>query len=148
MTRQPRGYPEVGAGGRLTRMLPWYRREAVRIAAVALASGLVLGGLIALAVSGPQLSPFGKARPSAAQAIGSDQAAKHKPAAKARPKPQPKSSKAAKASPKSAAADIAAATPSPDAADRSDHAKAKRERGDRAPRRAAAAPVRAAPRRT
>src|SRR4051812_8383454 len=125
MTRQPRGYPEVGAGGRLTRMLPWYRREAVRIAAVALASGLVLGGLIALAVSGPKLGPFGKPRPSAAEAIASDQAATHKPAAKARPKPQPKSSKAAKASHKSAAAAVAAATASPDAAHPSDRAKAK-----------------------
>jgi len=40
-------------------MLPWYRREGIRIAAMALAAGLVLGGLIALAVGRPELARFG-----------------------------------------------------------------------------------------
>src|SRR4051812_32388456 len=106
-------------------MLPWYRREGIRIAAIALGAGLLLGGLIALAVGGPKLSPFGKPQRSAAQAIASDQAATHKPAAKAAPKPQPKSAKATKASTPAAATAAGVATPSPDAADRSDRARAR-----------------------
>src|SRR5215210_2957803 len=109
-------------------MLPWYRREGIRIAAIALGAGLLLGGLIALAVSGPKLSPFGTPKRSAAEAIASDQAAANKPAAKAKAKPQAKtSSKAVKAAPVSAGEPAAAA--SPDAADRSDRARAKLERG-------------------
>src|SRR3954451_19851633 len=116
-------------------MLPWYRREGIRIAAIALGAGLLLGGLIALAVSGPKLSPFGPSRPSAAAAIASDQAKANKPAAKGRPKPQAKHAKSVDTQPLSADAAVVAATP--DAADRSNKvkAKAKRERGDRAPRR-------------
>src|SRR5215212_4819371 len=125
-------------------MLPWYRREGIRIAAIALGAGVLLGGLIALAVSGPKLSPFGPSRPSAAEAIASDQAKANKPAAKGRAKPQTKHAKDVRAKPVSADAPSVAATP--DAADRSDRAKAKArsERGGRAPRRAAAAPAPAA----
>src|SRR3954451_242944 len=128
-------------------MLPWYRREGMRITAIALGAGVLLGGLIALAVSGPKLSPFGTPQRSAAEAIASDQPKAHKPAAKGRTKPQAKHAQAVSAQPVSADAPAVAATP--DAADRSDRAKAKAkvERGDRAPRRAAApAPV-AQPRR-
>src|SRR3954466_13175274 len=126
-------------------MMPWYEREGVRIAAIALAAGLLLGGLIALAVGGPKLSPFGTPKPSAAEAIASDQAATHKPAAEATAKPEAKSAKATNAHTAAAATAAGVATPSPDAADRSDLARAKagtkRERGDRAPRRAGAAPA-------
>src|SRR4051795_12626566 len=132
-------------------MMPWYEREGVRIAAIALAAGLLLGGLIALAVGGPKLSPFGTPKPSAAEAIASDQAATHKPAAEATAKPEAKSAKATNANTAAAATAAGVATPSPDAADRSDLARAKdrtkRERGDRAPRRAGAAPAAAPPRR-
>src|SRR3954452_22666078 len=132
-------------------MLPWYEREGVRIAAIALAAGLLLGGLIALAVGGPKLSPFGTPKRSAAEAIASDQAAAHKPAATATAKREANSAQATNAQPASAATAPGAATPSPDAADRSDRAQAKarteRERGDRAPRRAGSRPVAAHPRR-
>src|SRR5215217_4705497 len=121
------------------RMLPWYQREGVRIAAIALAAGLLLGGLIALAVGGPKLSPFGTPKRSAAEAIASDQAATHKPAAKATAKPDAKSAEATDANTASVATATAAdvATASPDAADRSDRARAK----------AGSAPVAAHPRR-
>src|SRR4051794_4534541 len=132
-------------------MMPWYEREGVRIAAIALAAGLLLGGLIALAVGGPKLSPFGTPKRSAAEAIASDRAATHKPAAEATAKPEAKSAKATKANTAAAATAAGVATPSPDAADRSDRARAKagtkRERGDRAPRRAGSAPAAAHPRR-
>src|SRR3954447_16299016 len=98
-------------------MLPWYRREGIRIAAIALGAGLLLGGLIALAVSGPKLSPFGPSRPSAAEAIASDQAKANKPAAKGRSKPQAKQAASVHARPVSADAPAVAATP--DAGDRS-----------------------------
>src|SRR3954454_8539283 len=141
-------------------MMPWYEREGVRIAAIALAAGLLLRGLIALAVGGPQLSPFGTPQPSAAEAIASDPAAReasatarpatHKPAAEATAKPEAKSAKATNANTAAAATAAGVATPSPDAADRSDLARGKagtrRERGDRAPRRAGSAPAAAHPR--
>src|SRR4051794_38258914 len=125
-------------------MMPWYEREGVRIAAIALAAGLLLGGLIALAVGGPKLSPFGTPKPSAAEAIASDQAAARKPAAEATAKPEAKSATATNAKTASGGTAADVATPSPDAADRSDRARAKavtkQDRGGRAPRRAGSAP--------
>src|SRR3954470_816874 len=132
MTRQPRGYPGVRARGRLIRMLPWYQREGVRIAAIALGAGLLLGGLIAFAVGGPKLSPFGKAQRPAAEAIASDQAATHKPAAKAEPTAQAAKPKHDKTAPMAAATAAGSAAATPDAAHRSDQAKAKvRAKGGR-----------------
>ena len=56
-------------------MLPWWYRQhpALKVAAVALAAGLALGGLLVLAIGGPQLSPLGKPQRSIADAIFSDQ---------------------------------------------------------------------------
>jgi hypothetical protein len=122
-------------------MQPWHQNERLRIAAVALAAGLILGGLVALAVGHPKLTRFGKPQKSTADAIASDQpivAARDK-AKKAKAKPDEKAHKARKSPRRSSAG--AAFTATPDATATPD---GKNESTDTtaAPRPAAAAPRR------
>ena len=77
-------------------MLPWYRDEKAKIAAMALAAGLLLGGILTFVAGGSSRPTAGPSKKSVAAAIASDQArAKAAPApakAKAKPKPKPKPS--------------------------------------------------------
>jgi hypothetical protein len=70
-------------------MQPWYLNERLRIAAIAIAAGVILGGLVVLAVGHPKLTRFGQPQKSTADAIASDQ-----PAVRPRTKPKAKKAKA------------------------------------------------------
>jgi hypothetical protein len=129
-------------------MLSWYRNDRMTLVVVALAVGLLLGGLVALIFGRPGPTRLGGSVRSVAAAIASDHApAPQEPArakAKADPKPRAKPAKAREARRTAGSAPVSlAAKRTPEHADR---AGTKAEHGDRTPRRRAAAPV-AAPRR-
>jgi hypothetical protein len=115
-------------------MLPWgYRHPRLKIAGIALAVGLLLGGLVTLAIGRPQLATLGTGQQSTADAIASDQPlqklvpakakAKAKPKAKQRArhkaKAKPARAKARKTRRTASSAPVVAAS-TPDSADRAD----------------------------
>jgi hypothetical protein len=69
-------------------VLPWYQQPRLRLAGAALLAGLVIGGLVTLALSYQNTPPAAIPEGSAADAIASDQSAvaTATPAATARPK--------------------------------------------------------------
>src|SRR5215210_7474648 len=121
-------------------MVPWYRRERFTIALMALATGLLLGGLAVLILGRPHLKDDQEER-SAVAAIASDQTVEHPrdSAAEAKPADKPKpAAKPTRARAEDKGGEPAPATAaSPDAADRADEKNA--ERGADSPRRQTAA---------
>jgi hypothetical protein len=56
-------------------VLPWYRRDGLRLGGAALLAGLVLGGLVTFALSDKSTPPAALPEQSVAEAIAGDQAA-------------------------------------------------------------------------
>jgi hypothetical protein len=94
-------------------VLPWYRDQRFRYAAAALLAGLVIGGIVTIALGHKSSSLPPISDRSDAEAIASDHAAVAKPAAKATaaPKPAVKPRRKHKHSPASVAVTSAAAEP-------------------------------------
>jgi hypothetical protein len=83
-------------------VLPWYQQQRFRLAGAALLAGLVIGGLVTLALGYQSTPPAAIPERSAAEAIASDQAAvatatataTARPKASARPAKKPKHTQA------------------------------------------------------
>src|SRR5215208_1209951 len=125
-------------------MQPWYRNERLRIAAIAIAAGLVLGGLVALAVGQPKLTRFGQPQKSTADAIAGDQpivAPRTKPKPRAKKAPVRKAKKAEHAR-RSRSRGRGSAAATPDATATPDGKQGDKPDSAAAPHRTGAAPLR------